>query len=51
MPLLDLMWESQIVHRRFNKYEVQLASLYSVKTGDVKKIVHIVANQFIVLAK
>ena len=33
MPLVDLMWESQIVHRKYNKYEVQLASLYSVKTG------------------
>ena len=37
MPLLDLMWESQIVHRRFNKYEVQLASLYSVKTGGCEE--------------
>ena len=37
MPLLDLMWESQIIHRRFNKYEVQLASLYSVKTGGCEE--------------
>ena len=37
MPLVDLMWESQIVHRRFNRYEVQLASLYSVKTGGCEE--------------
>ena len=37
MPLIDLMWESQIVHRKFNKYEVQLASLYSVKTGGCEE--------------
>jgi len=23
MPLIDLMWESQIVHRKFNKYNIQ----------------------------
>jgi len=23
MPLSDLMWESQIVHRKFNKYNIQ----------------------------
>ena len=23
MPLVDLMWESQIVHRKFNKYNIQ----------------------------
>ena len=51
MPLIDLMWESQIVHRKFNKYDIQLASLFSVKTVDVRKIVRTVANQFIVLAK
>ena len=33
MPLIELMWESQIVDRKFNKYKVQLASLFSVKTG------------------
>ena len=33
MPLIDLMWESQTVHRKFNKYDIQLASLFSVKTG------------------
>ena len=33
MPLIDLMWEAQIVHRKFNRYKVQLASLFSVKTG------------------
>jgi len=32
MPLIDLMWESQIIHRKFNKYNIQLASLFSVKT-------------------
>ena len=33
MPLIDLMWESQTIHRKFNKYDIQLASLFSVKTG------------------
>ncbi len=37
MPLIDLMWESQVVHRKFNSYEVQLASLYSVKTGGCEE--------------
>jgi len=37
MPLVDLMWESQIVHRKYNIYEVQLASLYSVKTGGCEE--------------
>ncbi len=36
-PLLDLMWESQIIHRKFNEYSVQLASLYSVKTGGCEE--------------
>ena len=30
MPLIDLMWESQTIHRKFNKYDIQLASLFSV---------------------
>tara|TARA_Y100001978_G_scaffold70740_1_gene63556 strand:+ start:3354 stop:4361 length:1008 start_codon:yes stop_codon:yes gene_type:complete len=33
MPLIDLMWRAQVIHRRFNTYKVQLASLFSVKTG------------------
>ena len=37
MPLINLMWESQNVHRKFNKYKVQLASLYSVKTGGCEE--------------
>ena len=37
MPLIDLMWESQIVHREFNKYNIQLASLFSVKTGGCEE--------------
>ncbi len=37
MPLVDLMWESQIVHRKFNEYKVQLASLFSVKTGGCEE--------------
>ena len=37
MPLIDLMWESQIVHRKMNKYKVQLASLFSVKTGGCEE--------------
>ena len=36
-PLIDLMWESQIIHREFNTYNVQLASLYSVKTGGCEE--------------
>ena len=51
-PLIDLMWEAQIIHRRFNQYKVQLASLFSVlKLADVKRIVLIVVNQFIALVK
>ena len=37
MPLIDLMWKSQIVHRKFNNYKVQLASLFSVKTGGCEE--------------
>ena len=37
MPLIDLMWKSQIVHRKFNEYKVQLASLFSVKTGGCEE--------------
>ena len=37
MPLMDLMWEAQTIHRKFNKYDVQLASLYSVKTGGCQE--------------
>ena len=37
MPLIDLMWESQIVHRKFNKYDIQLASLFSVITGGCEE--------------
>tara|TARA_A100001035_G_scaffold276454_1_gene271442 strand:+ start:88 stop:1092 length:1005 start_codon:yes stop_codon:yes gene_type:complete len=37
LPLMDLMWQAQIVHRHFNTYEVQLASLYSVKTGGCEE--------------
>ena len=36
-PLIDLMWGAQIIHRKFNKYKVQLASLYSVKTGGCEE--------------
>ena len=36
-PLIDLMWESQIVHRKFNNYHIQLASLFSVKTGGCEE--------------
>ena len=36
-PLIDLMWNAQIVHRKFNKYKVQLASLFSVKTGGCEE--------------
>ena len=37
MPLIDLMWKSQMVHRKFNTYKVQLASLFSVKTGGCEE--------------
>ena len=37
MPLIDLMWRSQIIHRQHNKYKVQLASLFSVKTGGCEE--------------
>ncbi len=34
LPLIDLLWEAQLVHRTANPgYKVQLASLLSVKTG------------------
>ena len=34
LPLMDLLWRAQIVHRSYNPgYKVQLASLFSVKTG------------------
>ncbi len=33
LPLIDLMWEAQKVHRKFNNYRVQLSTLLSVKTG------------------
>ena len=36
-PLIDLMWEAQIIHRRYNQYKVQLASLFSVKTGGCEE--------------
>ena len=36
-PLIDLMWDAQIVHRKFNEYKVQLASLFSVKTGGCEE--------------
>ena len=36
-PLIDLMWKAQIIHRKFNRYKVQLASLYSVKTGGCEE--------------
>tara|TARA_B100000131_G_scaffold87689_1_gene84553 strand:- start:74 stop:1084 length:1011 start_codon:yes stop_codon:yes gene_type:complete len=37
MPLIDLMWQAQNIHRRNNKYDVQLASLFSVKTGGCEE--------------
>ena len=36
-PLIDLMWRAQVIHRKFNKYKVQLASLFSVKTGGCEE--------------
>ncbi len=38
MPLIDLLWHAQLVHRRANPgYKVQLASLLSVKTGGCEE--------------
>ena len=37
-PLINLLWEAQIVHRSVNpNYNVQLASLLSVKTGGCEE--------------
>ncbi|WP_320677072.1 biotin synthase BioB [Prochlorococcus sp. MIT 1300] len=37
-PLVDLLWEAQLVHRNANPgYKVQLASLLSVKTGGCEE--------------
>ena len=37
-PLMDLLWEAQMVHRAANPgYKVQLASLLSVKTGGCEE--------------
>src|SRR6185437_10249239 len=33
MPLLDLVWRAQNIHRRYQDDTVQLASLLSIKTG------------------
>jgi biotin synthase len=38
LPLMDLLWQAQAVHRRANPgYRVQLASLLSVKTGGCEE--------------
>ncbi len=37
MPLIDLMWKAQNIHRSNNIYAVQLASLFSVKTGGCEE--------------
>jgi biotin synthase len=38
LPLVDLIWQAQSVHRLANPgYEVQLASLLSVKTGGCEE--------------
>ena len=38
LPLVDLLWQSQQVHRQANPgYQVQLASLLSVKTGGCEE--------------
>ncbi len=37
-PLMDLLWQAQLVHRKVNpEYQVQLASLLSVKTGGCEE--------------
>ena len=37
LPLIDLVWKAQKTHREFNEYRVQLASLFSVKTGGCEE--------------
>ena len=38
LPLVDLLWQAQAVHRQANPgYRVQLASLLSVKTGGCEE--------------
>jgi len=38
LPLVDLLWQAQQVHRQVNpNYEVQLASLLSVRTGGCEE--------------
>ena len=38
LPLMDLLWQAQEVHRQANPgYRVQLASLLSVKTGGCEE--------------
>ena len=38
LPLVDLLWQAQVVHRQANPgYRVQLASLLSVKTGGCEE--------------
>ena len=38
LPLMDLLWQAQAVHRQANPgYRVQLASLLSVKTGGCEE--------------
>ena len=38
LPLMDLLWQAQQVHRAANPgYRVQLASLLSVKTGGCEE--------------
>ncbi len=37
-PLIELLWQAQLIHRTVNpKYNVQLASLLSVKTGGCEE--------------
>ena len=37
-PLIELLWQAQLIHRSVNpEYNVQLASLLSVKTGGCEE--------------
>lgn len=46
MPLMDLLWRAQGVHRaHFDPNAVQRSSLLSVKTGGVRRIVVIARSQ------
>ena len=50
MPLIDLMWESQC-SQEIQQLQHSISIIVQRKNCGCEKIVRIVANQFIVLAK